>query len=316
MTNFRNGLNILFRMVLSSVWIGSAAQAAGLSLEDQQSLEKDFIRPLVWGGFEARDGLYEAATTYLGEPELKPDEVAWIQAAVERVWQEKKTAEASWPAETDWDRLATVFSSLEGQGILALHNAGATQSDAMSDAAQMRDEQGGLQSKLSGYIFYHEQDVMRVVEDGELYIGFGVFEGSSLTTMQLVSKVVDALSKAGFNVVAPSNADTRILLKGIDWKKRSPDSTARPFRGGSYGELIELDPIPNRVVVCMPVLSLWLQTQEQRLGRPLSEDEFETLRDLCPAIEMDQADAEELLKGEVLPSEMTFEIWQSMRLGK
>ena len=44
----------------SAVVLGASA-ALAISPEDQASLRKDCIRPYVWGGFETRDGVYEAA---------------------------------------------------------------------------------------------------------------------------------------------------------------------------------------------------------------------------------------------------------------
>ena len=87
----------------------------------------------------------------------------------------------------------------------------------------------------------------------------------------------------------------------------------RPFRGGSFDELRRLPPIHGRVIVCMPALSVFLAHQEARLGRPLTEKEFQLYRDMAPAIEMDRADADAMRKGEPLPADMTFAMWQSMR---
>lgn len=206
----------------SAVVFGATA-AMAISPEDQASLRKDCIRPFVWGGFENREGVYEAAETFLGEPHLNDADKAWIKTEIEREWSEKQKAEASWPATTDFDRLDAVFQALDKSGILALHNAGNTQSDARSDAGQAWHDRGGPKSDIRGFIFYHGQDVERVIGDGQLYIGYGVVTGTKEQAVEIARESSDALSKAGFAVTAPSNADERILITGIDWKKRSPD---------------------------------------------------------------------------------------------
>ncbi len=206
----------------SAVVLGASA-ALAISPEDQLSLKRDCIRPHVWGGFETRDGLYEAAETFLGEPELTDADKAWIKTEIERQWAEKKKAEATWLEKTDFDRLDAVFQALDKSGILALHNAGNTQSDARGDAGQAWHDRGGLKSGLRGFIFYHGQDLERVIDDGQLYIGYGVVEGSKEQAVEIAREASTALSKAGFAVAVPPNADERILVTGIDWKKRSPE---------------------------------------------------------------------------------------------
>jgi hypothetical protein len=200
-----------------------ATAALAISPEDQESLRKDCIRPYVWGGFETRDGVYEAAETHLGEPDLKDTEIAWIKTEIEREWSEKKKAEASWPATTDFDRLDAVFKALDSSGILALHYAGNTQDEAHSDAGQTWQDRGGSQSGLRGFVFYHSQDVEHVLADGQLYIGFGIFEGADGKAIEIARIAGEALAAAGFKVTMPADEGQRILVTGIDWKKRSPN---------------------------------------------------------------------------------------------
>jgi hypothetical protein len=140
--------------------VTTATAAAPLTPEDKTSLTVDCIRPLVWGGFDRRDDIIEAAQTLLGEPLLSPTDSAWIENEIDRHIAEKRKAEATWPATTDWDRLDSVFKNLRSAGILALHNAGNTQSDAGEEWHRL----GGPKSGLKGFIFYHGLDVEGVVK--------------------------------------------------------------------------------------------------------------------------------------------------------
>ena len=215
-------LKRFMQMLFGAAALGSATAALAISTEDQESLRKDCIHPYVWGGFETREGVYEAAETFLGEPELSDADKTWIKAEIEQQWTEKKKAEASWPATTDYDRLDTVFQALDKSEILALHNAGNTQSDARSDAGEAWHARGGPKSGIRGFIFYHGQDLERVINDGQLYIGYGVVAGTKEQAVEIAREAGEAFVKAGFAVTVPPNADERILITGIDWKKRSP----------------------------------------------------------------------------------------------
>ncbi len=206
----------------SAVILGATAVMA-IPPEHQESLRKDCIRPHVWGGFETREGVYEAAETFLGEPELTDADKAWIETEIEQQWSEKKKTEATWPEKTDFDRLDAVFQALDKSGILALHNAGNTQSDARSDAGEAWYARGGPKSGIRGFVFYHGQDLERVIDDGQLYLGYGVVEGSKAQAVAVAQEASKALAEAGFTVTVPPNADERILITRIDWKKRSPD---------------------------------------------------------------------------------------------
>jgi hypothetical protein len=62
-----------------------------------------------------------------------------------------------------------------------------------------------------------------LLQDGQLYIGFGVFESAAGKPIEIARATVEALARAGFNVTIPPNEDERILISGIDWKKRSPE---------------------------------------------------------------------------------------------
>jgi hypothetical protein len=63
----------------------------------------------------------------LYEPdELDPDEVA---GAVDAAMAELEKQKVTWPRVTDCDRLNSVFAALSAKGIIALQNAGYTQSD-------------------------------------------------------------------------------------------------------------------------------------------------------------------------------------------
>src|SRR4051794_32529957 len=85
------------------------------------------IRAQVRGGFEDRGRILEIFCEEMYAPgELDPAEV---EAAIDDARAAYEAEKAGWPEVTDCDRLDAVFASLKRRGIIALQNAGYTQSD-------------------------------------------------------------------------------------------------------------------------------------------------------------------------------------------
>jgi hypothetical protein len=202
--------------------LGTAAAGTGISAQDREDISACIAR-LVWGGFDTKADIHDAAIYQTQPPVQSPVDLAWLDKKIAQEWAKKRTAEATWPARTDFDRLDDVFKSLRSAGVLALHNAGNTQSDAHSDAGEEWHRLGGPKSELKGFVFYLGQDVEGVITDGNLYIGFATTPNSPWTALELIQRTVLELKTAGFAVVAPKDVDTRILVTGLDWKKRSPE---------------------------------------------------------------------------------------------
>ena len=197
------------------------AAGSGITAEDRADISAVITR-LVWGGFDTKDDIRDAAIYQTQPPVQSKADLKWLDSHIEAEWSKKRAAEATWPARTDFDRLDDVFKVLRADGLLALHNAGNTQSDARDDASEEWHRLGGAKSGLKGFIFYHGQDVERVIADGDLYIGFSTLPDSTVTALAIAQLTASALKKAGFKVTAPPDVHTRILMSGIDWKKRSP----------------------------------------------------------------------------------------------
>jgi hypothetical protein len=179
------------------------------------------ISLLVRGGFETPSEIFESLIdSYLDPDDIEPADEEWLVDEIRRQFEDKRMSELSWPDETDWDRLERAFERISARGVLALHCAGLTQSDAISDAGQAYDDRGGRGSGLTGYVFYHRQDVDGVLASGELYLGFGRFEdGDVLAAPRLA---VEELKAEGFSVEWAEDPGQRILIKGLVWRKSSP----------------------------------------------------------------------------------------------
>ena len=126
------------------------------------------IAALARTGAYGRDDLIEQFTLERYEPgELDDDEVA---AEVEAQFAAHAAEQKNYPATTDCDRLDAAFAAMNARGVLALQNAGSTQSDGFEEvkaAARARTAGGG--ERPVGYCFYHGQDLERAAAGGPLY---------------------------------------------------------------------------------------------------------------------------------------------------
>jgi hypothetical protein len=183
--------------------------------EYDDSIEDD-IRIRVWSGFHSLSDVLEMLEDWEGSDVNRAN----LEMFARSEFQAKREAEAEWPAVTDCTRLDEVFDSLNNMGIIALHNAGYTMSDGISDVSEelaTRDP-----ADVKGYCFYHEQDVGRAVDGYGLWIAFGDIadtEGGKREVGQLVKA---ELERRGFVVEWNGDPETRLDLPKIVWQRRTP----------------------------------------------------------------------------------------------
>jgi hypothetical protein len=177
------------------------------------------IDGLVRGGFEERARIIEILCEEMYAPgELdEADVIAAVDAAFTALAQDK----ATWPATTDCDRLDGVFAALNARGIIALQNAGYTQSDGYDD---IRESYRGHSDRdtVIGYCFYHGQDLERAVQGEGLYLAFGPMDAKKEETEgpRIGAVIVEELTRAGFAVKWNGSFAQRICIPAIDWKRR------------------------------------------------------------------------------------------------
>jgi hypothetical protein len=177
------------------------------------------IETQVRGGFEDRESIIEILCEEVYEPgELDAAEVA---AAVDRAMATHEAAKANWPKVTDCDKLERVFDALNQRGIIALQNAGYTQSDGYDD---FREVLGSVPDpkQIIGYCFYHGQDLERAVAGGGLYLAFGPREPRDEHTKgpAVGRMIVEEFRRAGFQVTWDGTFAERIYISPFDWKRR------------------------------------------------------------------------------------------------
>jgi hypothetical protein len=184
----------------------------------------------VWGGFYDQaeveeiilEAIREEQEIFLDDDAAENDTIneEAIRTMIQIEFAHKQSAEQTWPKQTDYDRLDQVFNTLNTIGILALQNAGYTQSDGLDDIAQLYAEAGDEQSSIRGYCFYHGQDLERAVQGEGLYLTFGHVDDTDEGKVEIGRSIEQVLSQKDLLAVWDRNGQTRIFLPNIDWKKR------------------------------------------------------------------------------------------------
>ncbi len=179
----------------------------------------DEIKTRVWSGFDTAEDVHQLIDDMLSDDGEDVDE-AILRAAVEPEFRQKLTAETTWPVKTDCDHLDTAFDSLNRIGIIALHNAGVTQSDGLSDVGEALRERG--RSGITGYCFYHWQDIERAVQGLGLWLAFGDLDDNKTAKVDIGKVIKEMLERNALTVEWDGNPDTRLRIPVFDWKRRTP----------------------------------------------------------------------------------------------
>ena len=177
------------------------------------------ISLFVQAGFEDRERLLEIFLEELYAPgDLDTQEV---EVALDLEIARHEAEKASWTEATDCDRLERAFATLRGHGVIALHNAGNTQSDGYSDFQEALGDDPDP-SRVQGYCFYHWQDVERAILGQGLYLAFGPADPKDEESRgpAVGSIVASTLKDEGLKVEWDGSFEERILIPGFLWKRR------------------------------------------------------------------------------------------------
>lgn len=204
---------------------GAAVAAMPLRPQGRHMTEKtktdaaEAIRDLVWSGFYTASDIYETITEDVYE-RVEID-TAWVETEIQSEFARKAEDEKNWPAETDCDRLNRVFGTLNDAGIIALQNAGYTQSEGLEDVTQAYYDLGAARSGRDGYCFYHGQDLERAVNGQGIMLTFGDIDGDDTRGVEVGRRIVAVLEDAGFAVKWPGTIQQRIEVPVLKWQRRS-----------------------------------------------------------------------------------------------
>jgi len=178
---------------------------------------KDDIKSLVESGFYDKDETLDQISDMYADYQA---DSTWLKKTIDSDYNSRLMRQATWPAETDFDKLAAAFDQLNARGIIAYHNAGPTREDGEDMCRELADTLKTQGIKVKGYCFYHAQDIDRALSEKTLYIAFGDFKEDDNETIAIGSSVVKTLKALGFSVEWNGTAGARIIIRNFQWQKR------------------------------------------------------------------------------------------------
>ncbi len=184
----------------------------------------ELIAAHVQYGFDKASTIFRIVEDAHGSPSLTDADRSWIEKEIRKRLKDKRRSEDTWPEETDWDRLNSAFKALRRKGIVALHNAGVTQSDGLTAVSEAILTHGP-DKPLQGYCFYHQQDIHDVLTSKQLLLSYGAIGDTTDSTGKIATIIVEALQKAGLKAEWSGDSSQKIEMHDFLWQKRSPRST-------------------------------------------------------------------------------------------
>lgn len=180
---------------------------------------RSYIERDVKAGFLSEEQIVSQAVEILSEnhqPEtLKPHAV---KIAAE-LMKAHAIGQASWPAQTDCDRLDAAFAELELSGIVCRQNFSDCGTCGTAEIGDEMDAVAKKGVKVRGYAFYHMQDTDSAVDGGGLYLSYGAAADGEAPALVVAREIVAMLERQNLHPTWDGKWSKRIFVE-LDWKRR------------------------------------------------------------------------------------------------
>jgi hypothetical protein len=189
---------------------------------------KEIVWNEVWFGINPKNQIISIVFDNFLNDEA-PDEME-LGKEIDRVIELKNENESSWKPreESDFYKLSRAFDNLHLDGIIAVHNAGYTQSDCLDSVSEVLSQVD--KEKIIGYCFYHEQDIERLIPEfssneikqntGNLLLGFGSIDDSDSNSEKVAKTIIGRLKQFNLDVNWDGDLNERIEVKDFMWQKK------------------------------------------------------------------------------------------------
>jgi hypothetical protein len=178
------------------------------------------ISVLINSGFYDSNEVLEIIEEQFIDEELS---LRYVNEIISAKYDEKIDKEEKWIKPTDFDKLKSSFEKISKANIIAIHNAGYTIDEGVSDAVEVFQYLKSKNISPEGFCFYHFQDIERAIESELLSIAFGDFEGIEEKSLEIGKKVANILTDDGFTVNWDEDIDIRIEINPFKWEKSFDD---------------------------------------------------------------------------------------------
>jgi hypothetical protein len=182
--------------------------------EMRQSIERD-----VAAGYSAPDQIENSAVEVYSEGQSPESIRAQARKFLHQSLAKHAAAQATWPAETDCDRLDKAFAELEQNGVVARQNFSDCGTCGVAEIGDVIDAARKSGRNVRGYVFYHMQDTESAVNGSGLYLNYGSVGPDEKADLKIAAEIVEALKQCGLKATWNGTIKQRIGVK-LDWKRR------------------------------------------------------------------------------------------------
>jgi len=168
---------------------------------------------------EVIEGIEQRVEDELGDSD--PQLVRELEAEARRLLAAQHAEELTWTGPSTNEAIERAFEELNENGLVALENAGYTQSDGWSDAKEVA---GDRDAPPRGAVFYHGQDLAQGVAGEGLYLTFGAYADGEEASLAIAREVCETLASHGVETSWDGSTKTRILIPPFPWRRRRQGS--------------------------------------------------------------------------------------------
>lgn len=188
--------------------------------EDLKAEIEDAIADQIRFGFYDEKEIFDVILDMFYEEEINE---LWLKQLISVSYQAYRKEAENWQKPTDFDKLAKIFDELNESRIIALHRAGYTKQDGYSDVSEVNGILKKRNIESVGYCFYHTQDLMRAISEGNLFLAFDDITQDDTKAIELGKLIVKKLNENGFSTEWNETVEQRIEIKNISWEKIPDD---------------------------------------------------------------------------------------------
>lgn len=130
------------------------------------------------------------------------------------MWLERVAEQEGWRGETDPERLARAFASLEESGITARENFTCCRNCGQTAI------RGEAAPDARGFVYFHSQCTQSAAAGDGLTLLHGGFDGSPDSATAVEHEVVAALDACGLRTEWDGNPHTPVNVTPLNWRRR------------------------------------------------------------------------------------------------
>ncbi len=193
--------------------------ASALSPEDFDELH-DFVKLQIAAGYAPVEEIVAEAVEVFADSSL--DVVALTGAAkavAEQTLAGHLAEQATWPTETDCDRLDAAFDELSRGGIVARQHFSCCGTCGAHEIREEMEQAEKAGTFSRGFTFFHIQDTEHAIAGDGLYLSYGVADSDQSGAVAIGHEVVETLDRHGLTPAWNGKLAHRIALP-LTWQRR------------------------------------------------------------------------------------------------